>query len=194
MPGEVNEGYSGVFKWKLYSIENYLVEGDALFQLVKDGIRKTKLSSRRFNAELKEIAREQIGFLVTHRMCDTIWRELAPCLSLGDKWRARPLSEYILGQLEASQQRIKETILTKFDMAALTALEKETSEAVENAFQTDAWRCIVPGRLILKAVKQRFLRKLDYEQFVGLAVSKMRDSGFKRAGMKQVIDDVLLAS
>jgi hypothetical protein len=75
--------------------------------------------------------------------------------------------------------------------AALAREERTIRETLSAEVKSGAWRKTFRGRDILKRFAGKYVRGMGYDYFRDLVIAKMRDDGYKPAGMAAVVTAIL---
>ena len=181
------------FSWDVYHIENYLLEPKFIDEaLGRLGISHHDLSSLgKIDLCLREIAENQIGKLVSHRIRSAIDSELVKDLNLN----TNPLSDDIGGELyraiQSSVERIRQQLDANLRLEDIHSRVNKERQALDEALTTEDWRKHFRGRDILQEFAGKYLPGMRYVYFRELIISQMSSAGFQPPGMKAVLDQIV---
>ncbi|MCY3941144.1 MAG: AAA family ATPase [Gammaproteobacteria bacterium] len=181
------------FSWDEYHIENYLLEpkfiDEALGHL---GCSHADLSSLgKIDQCLREIAENQIGRLVGHRIRSKVNSELVGDLKLGANPMSDDIGADLFNSIERSVNRINDRLKTKLNIGDIRELVETERRSLSEALTTEDWRKHFRGRDILREFAGKYVRGMAYEYFRELIISQMLSSNYQPAGMKAVLDQIL---
>ena len=181
------------FSWDVYHIENYLLEpkfiDDSLGRL---GVSHNDLSSLgKIDQRLRQIAENQIGKLVSHRIRADINAELIKGLNLN----TNPLSDDIGADLhravKKSIERINKQPDANLQIDDLRRRVVTERQVLKEALNTENWRKHFRGRDILREFAGEYLPGMRYAYFRDLIISQMVSAGYQPQGMKAVLDQIV---
>lgn len=181
------------FSWDVYHIENYLLESTYIDEaLGRLGVSHSDLSTLgKIDQCLKQIAENQIGKLVSHRVRSGLNSELVKELSLN----TNPLSENIGADLhraiEDSVERIHKLLDTNLHVDDIRGQVDTERQALIEALNTDDWRKHFRGRDILQEFVGTYVQGMRYVYFRELIISQMSTAGYQPPGMKAVLDQII---
>lgn len=180
------------FSWDVYHIENYLLEPKFIDEaLGRLGVSNNDLSSLgKIDQCLRQIAEQQIGKLVSHRVRQDINSELVKGLNLN----ANPLSDNIgtelYGAIQKSIDGIREKMGTSLHPDEIHRQVDDERQTLIAALDTEDWKMHFRGRDILSIFAGRYLPGMRYEYFRNLIVSQMGNAGYQPPGMKAILDQI----
>ena len=181
------------FSWDVYHIENYLLEpkfiDDALGHL---NVSHNDLSSLgKIDQCLRQIAKNQIGKLVSHRVRSEVNSELTKELNLS----TNPLSDDIGGDLheagEKSVERMRQRLESTLHLDSIRNRVDAEQKALNEALDTEEWKKHFRGRDVLQEFAGKYIRGMPYIYFRELIISQMSTTGYQPPGMKAVLDQIV---
>ena len=181
------------FTWNVYHIENYLLEPKFIDEaLARVGVSHQDLSSLgKIDQCLRQIADQQIGKLVSHRVRQDINSELVKGLNLN----ANPLSDDIgaelYGAIQKSIDGIREKMGTSLHPDEIHRQVDDERQILIAALDTEDWKMHFRGRDILSIFAGRYVPGMRYGYFRNLIVSQMGNAGYQPPGMKAILDQIV---
>ena len=181
------------FTWDVYHIENYLLEprfiDEALGRL---GVRDDDLSSLgKIDICLKQIAENQIGKLISHRIRSNLNSALISELNLN----TNPLSDDIGTELHRaatkSAERVNQLLCADLRLDNIQGQVATEQRSLEQALGTEDWKKHFRGRDILQEFARRYVPGMRYIYFRELIISQMSSAGYQPSGMKMVLDQII---
>ena len=181
------------FSWDVYHIENYLLEPKFIDEaLGRLGVSHNNLSSLgRIDSCLRQIAENQIGKLVIHRIRSNMGSEMVKALDLN----ANPLADDIGAELyraaTKSIERINEQLDGNLGLDYIRRQVESERQALYDALNTEDWRKHFRGRDILQEFAGKYIPGMRYIYFRELIISQMTSAGYQPPGMKLVLDQIV---
>ena len=181
------------FSWDVYHIENYLLEPKFIDEaLGRLGVSHNDLSSLgKIDICLRQIAENQIGKLVSHRIRSELNSVLVGDLNLN----ANPLSDDIGTDLhravEKSAERINQRLLNDLQIDRIRSQVDEEQRALNQALRTDDWKKHFRGRDVLQEFAGKYVPGMRFVYFRELIISQMSSAGYQPSGMKAVLDQIV---
>ena len=181
------------YSWDVYHIENYLLESQFIYELVESlNIQHRDVSSKAdIDRCLTDIARNQIGKLITHRIRLKINSKLIGALNLN----INPCSDNIANEMHKSivdsVQRLSNCAREDFPVKNIGDLVDEERRLLENSLEQGNWKKHFKGRDILSTFVAKYINGMRYEHFRDLIVSKMSEANYQPPGMKHILDHIL---
>ena len=181
------------FSWDVYHIENYLLEPKFIDEVLGSvGVSHVDLSSLgKIDQRLKQIAENQIGELISHRIRSAISSELIKDLDLGSNPKSDDIAAELHGAIESSSERISQRLKNSLNLNNIQEKVNMERQSLSAALATEDWRKHFRGRDILRKFAGQYLPGMRYEYFRGLIISQMVNANFQPAGMKTVLDQIL---
>ena len=181
------------FSWDVYHIENYLLEPKFIDEaLGRLRVSHNDLSSLgKIDLCLRQIAENQIGKLVSHRIRSGLGMELVKDLNLN----ANPLSQDIGAELhraiKKSADRINHRLDTSLQLDEIRRRVDTEQQALTDALKTEEWKNHFRGRDVLQEFAGKYVPGMRYVYFRELIISQMSSAGYQPLGMKAVLDKIL---
>lgn len=178
--------------WDVYHIENYLLEPTFIKDVLMDLHPNTKLAEpSNIDRALNEIARSQMGKLVTHRVRVQIRQSLVGDLELKCNPRSADIATELHRSILASVNSVNSRASRELTVSMIRERVEKESRVLSDALRGDDWRTCFPGRDILREFAGKYVRGMRYEQFRNLLIGYMTKSRYQPAGMKKVLDAIL---
>ena len=185
------------FIWPVYHIENFLLEPKYILLVLKDlsALEDVFSSEEEVESALKDAAEETVVDLLRHRLQNYANDNIIKLIKVETDRTKLNVAECLRDTVESSRLRINKFISDELSLDNLRLLEKSEKNELEEALTSGAWRQKFRGRNVLK----RFLNnnckgKINYNTFRDLIIARMRDKGFKPAGMQSVLNKVISAA
>lgn len=188
--GDLGRNYS----WDVYHIENYLLDTKFILEALKHiGIYKDDLASEEaVERRLREIASEQIGGLVGHRLRAKANTDLVSDLNLGFDAGSSDVGGELHQSVVRSIERMKGRLDGSLAIDEIRQVAKTVRAELEQSLKTEKWRVVFKGRDVLSVFAGRYANGMRYEYFRDLVVSLMANAGHQPAGMKKVLDRIAM--
>lgn len=182
------------YSWDAYHIENYLLYSKYIDEALGSiGVQHSDLTSLgKIDECLKQIAQQQIGQLVMHKIRSEINSEMIGCLELGANHLVDDVGSELRRSIERSLERITDRTESQLGLEDLRARVATEREILEQALENEDWRKQFRGRDILKEFISRYGTGMRYVHFRDLILSQMSSAGHEPAGMKTVLDQILI--
>lgn len=187
--GEFRRHYS----WDVYHIENYLLDARFICEALQHlGIYEEDVATpESVEGRLREIARAQIGQLVSHRVRAMANKELVEALQL----RVDPTSEDVGSEMHRSimksVERIQDRATTVLSMDAVRERVDRERSTLDDSLIGDEWTKVFKGRDVLREFAGYYAKGMRYEYFRDLIISLMTTAGHQPEGMKRVLHRIL---
>jgi energy-coupling factor transporter ATP-binding protein EcfA2 len=181
------------FYWDAYHIENYLLEPRfiAAAQSALTGVPPATEDA--VLDELRGAARDVQPAILRRLLMDFANGSLTSSINTRADPAAEDLASAVFQAVARSDARFRQAVDETLTEEALRAKLEELRAEFDSSFGDGTWRQKLPGRDILKRFVSRANIPTSYEVFRNLLISQMADAGFQPAGMKQVIDAILVA-
>ncbi len=181
------------FTWDVYHIENYLLEPKFIDEALGSlGVSHNDLSSLgKIDQTLKQIAENQIGKLVSHRIRSDINAELIKELNLNNNPFSDDIGADLHRAIEDSVERINQKRNTSLPLADIRRRVEMQQQSLSKSLNTEDWKKHFRGRDILQEFAGKYLPGLRYIYFRELIISHMSTEGYQPQGMKSVLDQIV---
>lgn len=181
------------FSWDVYHIENYLLEPKFIDEaLGRLSVFHNDLSSLgRIDECLKQIAENQIGKLVSHRVRSTLGSELVSELNLGANPHSDDIGAELHRAIENSIKRINDRLNTNLQLDEIRRQVDTEKKALTEALGTEDWKKHFRGRDILHEFAGKYVPGMRYVYFRELIISQMSSAGYQPPGMKAILDQIV---
>ena len=181
------------FSWDVYHIENYLLEPKFIDEVLgRVGMPHVDLSSLgKIDQRLRQIAENQIGKLVSHRIRRDASSELIKDLDLGSNPNSDDIAAELHRAIKSSSERINRRLKNSLDLHNIQEKVYTERQSLSAALTTEDWRKHFRGRDILREFAGQYLPGMRYEYFRELIISQMSNVNYQPVGMKAVLDQIL---
>lgn len=182
------------FTWDVYHIENYLLEPKFVAEAVNSIDPSRQLDQESVLDALRSAAHNVVPRLLRHKIRDYINSCIVRSINLGFDNAAEDIARLASEAASRSINRINTCFEEKLDENNLRIKQSEWNSQIQTAFGDGNWKKILPGREILKAFVSEQRLPVPYEALRNLIVSRMVDSAFQPAGMKDIITKIVAES
>lgn len=180
------------FIWNVYHIENYLLESDFIVQVLHDMNVTTLLDSAAVYDALRASALSTLNQLVRHELGKLVNDTLINAINTSIDPKSSDIPRSLHEAVDRSAQRIGHAQASLLSLQTLQDRAQEIETRLTQDLATDAWRSNFRGRDILKDFVGKHC-PTGYDTVRHLIISRMRDAGFKPAGMRDVVDKIIAA-
>ncbi|MDP1738281.1 MAG: AAA family ATPase [Caulobacter sp.] len=179
------------FKWDVYHVENYLLEAEFIkIVLLELGDISTTMTTEKIYDKLRKAASSTLKGLIRHELTEYVNNEIISSLNLSFDPKRNDVAKAIGEAMARSFSQLEAASNDKLTDAILVGRESSLRSKLEADLATDAWRRTFRGRDVLKAFAKTNC-KASYEVLRNLTIARMSDAGFKPAGMKIVVDQII---
>ena len=181
------------FSWDVYHIENYLLEAQFIDEALKHvNIYHDDISSiERIERCLMQIAEDQIGKLISHKIRVEIGAELVEELNLS----SNPLSDDIGAELHRSVaksvERVGHRVKTRLGIDDIRKRVDKEGEILRESLREGDWKRHFKGRDILRLFAGKYVSGMRYEYFRDMIIGQMVNAGYQPEGMKAVLEKIV---
>ena len=181
------------FSWDVYHIENYLLEPEFVLRALTEltASDESLSTTEAVKEALRSCASRTIPALVRHEMTVLANDELRRALVVGADPSSDSVSNALRPSIEKTVQRITDLATDKLSASALEELEVGLRESYESFLESGEWLRAFRGRDILRQFVHDFVPGVGYETFRDLILARMKEAGFRPAGMSRVLDEIL---
>ncbi len=180
------------FHWDVYHIENYLLNNKYIARVMNELVMSEgEISEESVEETLVECAKESMGPLIAHKLTKTINEKLLSCFNLKVNPRSESLAEDISCAASKSSEKIKALLEKDLSGSSINQLESDTRSQLHKELESGEWRKSFKGRDILKLFISKKGNGVKYEIFRNLIIHRMRDDGYKPAGMNAIISQIV---
>ncbi|TAX53929.1 DUF2813 domain-containing protein [Rhizobium leguminosarum] len=180
------------YRWDVYHIENYLLEPKFILQVLLDLNIKTFDSETQIYDELRKSAKSNVRQLVRHALSKAANDKLVRAINTAIEPKSVDLPKSLRAAIERSTGRVNEADAGDLSLEAISRMAAELTVQLEQDLGTDSWRSSFMGREILKDFFGRHTQ-IGYNNIRHLIIARMRDAGFKPAGMMTIIESIIVA-
>ena len=139
---------------------------------------------------LKEIAQEQIGELISHKVRTAIGSELVDGLNLNSNPLSDDIGAALHGSIAKSIERVRRLAETNLSIDNIQKRIDKERKVLERSLDEGDWKKHFKGRDILRAFVGKYVQGMGYKYFRDLIISQMVNSGHQPDGMKAVLDKI----
>jgi predicted ATPase len=163
-----------VLQWDRFCFENYLLDEDSMFDVLKEAARKPPDSRGSFSTELKDIALSQ----TTEMAVRTVYKRLEP---ENPGLRSTDLSTGILSEIAKVLAMRLESIagqIRAFDLPTWVRDFEEEVKQAEQKIQEDwsrDWIRLCDGKRVIKDLYSRYSINIDKLSFKRRVIQQMRE-------------------
>lgn len=189
---EVDGEFRRHYCWDVYHIENYLLQPHFILEALHQiGVYDSSIDTpEKIEAELKGIARDQIGRLVSHKVRAGVNRELVEAIELNVDVRADDVGAEMHRAVIRSRDRVCERVETRLAIDSVRESVEQERGVLASSLSDGEWRKHYKGRDILRAFVGKYASGMRYEYFRDLIVSSMVNEGYQPEGMVSVLDEI----
>lgn len=181
------------YSWDVYHIENYLLDARFINHVLQRArVQNSDVSSiEKIEQSLSNIALEQIGELVSHKVRVEIGSELVQKLDLKSNPSSDDIGTDLHNSIVKSIQRVRDLAENGLHLANVEKRVRKERQILENSLNTGDWKEHFKGRDILRAFAGKYLPGMRYEYFRDFIISEMATAGYQPEGMKSVLNRIL---
>ena len=190
---EPSGDYSHHHSWDVYHIENYLLNT----QFIKSALESLNIHHESLSSEddveerLKQIAREQVDRLVSHKIRTEIGAELIGTIDLGSDPQSTDVAVELHGAVMRSVGRAQELAENGLSRDEIQNRVIERRKVLSHSLTTKEWKKQFRGRDILRRFCGEYVQGMRYEYFRDLIITQMVSAGYEPEGMKAILDQIL---
>lgn len=188
---------SEVFSWDVYHIENYLLEPKYLLGAYKSLTHGQELNDEAdAEAATAELAKAEVDRLVLVQLQNEVNAAFTGALAARAAPDSKAPAADLLPSIEASLDRVDSFRETWGTLQYLDQREAQIRADLSAMFEPGGeWQRHFPGRTVLKAFANRFLKGVaSYEGLVNIVLSQMVGDAFKPTGMVSILEQIVPAS
>ena len=187
--GEFRRHYS----WDVYHIENYLLESKFVDAALKHiNICHDDISSEeRIESCLMQIAGDQIGELISHKIRVEIGSELVEELNLNSNPQSEDIGAELHRSVVQSIKRVEGRVTSDLGIDDIRRRVDSEREVLRRSLTEGDWKKHFKGREILRVFAGKYVSGMRYEYFRDIIISEMAKSGYQPNGMKAVLDKIV---
>jgi hypothetical protein len=181
--------------WDVYHIENYLLEPNYILQATHDllGRSTTMATADEVDSALLSCAREVLPGLILHRLRAEAHESLRSILELGLDPTASDIPASLNEAILRANNKLTELLDGPLSINSIRAGDTQVRASLEADLASGHWKKTFRGRDILKRYAGYHCPGVPYLSFRNIVLSKMRDGGYRPAGMQFVIEQILSA-
>jgi hypothetical protein len=178
------------FEWKVYHIENYLLEPAIIVDVLNSLALDKKYDEQFVLERLSDAARLVVPSVLIHKMRTYVNANLVSAIDLGFSPATLTPGRELHGAVSRSTARINAAVADDLAENKLLDLETKVRNEIEQSFADGTWLEKLPGRDILHRFISSERVPVAYEVFRNLIVSRMKELGHKPPGMKEIIEQI----
>ena len=179
--------------WDVYHIENYLLESEFICEALKQiGIHSTEVETPEMVEHcLIQIAQEQIGQLVSHKIRVQISKEMIDQLELNVNPKSNDIGKEMHRSMTSSIDRVRDRVQMELSVDCIRDKVDTERSVLEDSLTTSEWKKHFKGRDVLRAFAGKYAKGMRYEYLRDLIISLMANAGYKPEGMRSVLDRIV---
>lgn len=181
------------FQWDVYHIENYLLDEEVIFDLLRSrSLEDTGFqNANEVEDALRALAESEVDKLVEHVVRAKAYREFRRAIKLrgGDLEGLAP-AERVGRNIQESLDRLNELKDCVLAPAALEEAAEARKNVLYEALKETRWKKEFRGRDILKAFVKKYGRGERYEVVRDSIVVAMAEKGVRPPGMLAVLEQI----
>lgn len=191
--GVVEEG-ARLFRWGVYHIENYLLEPEYIFRALSElsTADPSLADAAMVEQALKVCAADTIGPLVRHRMVTEASTALVGAANVGGDPSQSAVAPSLAESVDAAAARVSALATGDLSLTKLERREREVTSKIERQLKltTNPWRKNFRGRDVLRRFSHRHTG-VSYEVLRDSVLARMKDDGYRPAGMAKILNAIL---
>jgi hypothetical protein len=179
------------FTWDVYHVENFLLVPSAIREACASLMGgETFESDEAVKDALKYEATQLVDRLTLERIQAEINDDMIRAIEIKGPPDTHDVAASIRPSIEASVRRVQEVGATTTANDLSRRVEEVRAE-LQLALQSEEWRSVFPGRLILRLFVSTHLEGVAYEPFRNVILDKIAMSDHRPESMKQILDRIL---
>ena len=192
LAGSTDGEFRRHFSWDVYHIENYLLEPTFICEALKQiGIYRSDADTEQeIELRLKEIAKNQIGRLVSHKVRVLANKEIVGSIELSVNATADDIGEEMHRAVIRSRDRVSDRVDSVLGIDRIREMVEKERGVLVHSLEDDSWRKHFKGRDILSVFAGKYASGMRYEYFRDLIISSMVNGGYQPVGMRRVLDSI----
>ena len=181
------------FSWDVYHIENYLLEPSYIHEALErlDVSHGELTSIENIDQSLRQIAAEQIGKLVLHKINSEANATLLRDLRFNSNPMSEDLATEVHGSITKAIGEMNNRLSADLNVDSIRGKVIAERTKLEESLQTADWKKHFRGRDVLSAFCGKYIPGMRYEYFRNLVLSQMSSANHEPEGMKTVLDQIL---
>ena len=180
-----------VFVWDVYHIENYFLDAKFVSSVLSSLAIGASLTEEAIWDELRQCAKDTMPQLVRHELSEIANSALVGAISTRTDPKGADLAGSLFDSVSQSMSRLQTVSSTTLTKASLAAKETELTTKFVESLADGSWVKRYQGRSVLKRFANKHAPTVSYEVFRNLLLSKMKDHGYRPAGMELVVKKIL---
>lgn len=182
------------YSWDVYHVENYFIEPHFISRVLESLGNSNVPSVSQITDDLRECAREGMAELIRHELAEFANLTMVRAINTGTDPKAGNLGLALSQAVKRSLNRLQLATAASLSQESLSTKEQELRRKYEEHLASGDWVKSFRGRDILKRYAGKWASGIAYEVFRNLIISQMRDASYQPAGMKTVIDRIIVDS
>lgn len=181
---------TSVFKWDVYSIENYLLEEKYILQAIQElTLKDPTWTIQKVKSELAKCAKESLNNMVRHKLLSKVERSIKDSLNFGVSPTLSSFSKELHKSLQVTEKRVSKSFASLSENN-LSKIEKQLINEYQDSLKTKEWKKTFRGKAILSLFAGKHIKGTKYEVFINVIINRMKSENFKPIGMKKIIDSI----
>jgi hypothetical protein len=141
--------------------------------------------------ELRQCAQETMQQMIRHELSGHVNDQLVRAIDTGTDPKGADLSGLLFEAMERSVDRLNELRGGALNKKSLADTEAKLKTKYLESLANGTWTSTFRGREVLKRFVAKHASTVSYEVFRNLLLSKMKEDGFRPAGMQNVVNRIL---
>ena len=191
---EPEEADEFCLSWDVYHIENYFLESSFIHGALTriNAMLPETDTFQKIEKCLKECAEATVPDLIRHELTKQINAKLIRCMDLSRGSSQSDVLAEITSAMKNGRDKVVKVINEDYSLDVLTGLHESLCRSAKFDLTKGEWKKKFRGRDILKRFVGRFVKTgINYDNFVELILSEMKDKKHKPAGMKLVVEKIM---
>lgn len=180
----------GRFRWDVYHIENYLIDPNFIYAVLRSLDITSFASPAAVWGGLRVCAKATIPTLVQHELTKSVGSEINK-LAQFKLGKPDDLAMNLHRAVTRTQQRLAELAELGLSESALRLREAEYTAKFESQLSSDEWVRTFRGRDILTEFAHRYGEGLGYQRMRTLIANRMAEYSYQPIGMGATLSRVL---
>lgn len=180
-----------VFSWDVYHIENYFIEIPYIREVLRSLRLGNVLTEEEIADELRSSAAETLPQLLRHELSEVANTALIAAINVGTDPKKGDLAGELFEAIKRSADRIQTEMRNALSLDELRSKERELRTKYQAALADGSWSQSFRGRDVLRRFAGKHAGSVQYEVFRNLILSRMQDEGFRPAGMRVIVEQIL---
>jgi hypothetical protein len=181
----IQSGGQRLHVWERYHLENYLLDFEAIYEVLKRNLVQCPCSSPKdVEEKMVEILRQETERFLSTMVKYKVNKELRTIyFDVG--------FPELENQAREQVKKLKDRLSSLCEIERVLGVIKATKEELENAIESGKWIEILPGREILKLFIGKYGQGLAYEPFKNQLVHEIKARDKIPKELKDVVSQIL---